>query len=73
MGDTKEGEEEVEPRLVLQVRLFTQAMLDATDSVLVRLMYIQVRVGSRRCLSPRSPHVPHQLWLPLPCCRLCTA
>ena len=36
-----EAEDAPEPRLVLQVRLFTQSMLDSSDTVLVRLQYIQ--------------------------------
>lgn len=39
--DAKEGEEGMEPRLVLQVRLFTTGMLDSTDTVIVRMQYIQ--------------------------------
>lgn len=41
LGETAEGAEEPDPRIVLQVRLYTSAMLTATDSVLIRLMYIQ--------------------------------
>jgi len=77
LGEPAEGAEEPDPRLVLQVRLYTKPMLTSTDPVLVRLMYIQVRMtgallhGARFVMT--SPPPPLRVLFvalvasPLPC------